>query len=161
MSRTLTASRISLVALLLCQESLVLLCAAVPTGTRCPPVKGREAETCVCQTDMGVIDLTPIASTDGTPRLRDEDKFYIQAHLIMYNFVDSLVYEMALTTSIPTIPAQLTPQPYAPMFTYVTYSNYNILGKWMFNLLAFIAYSGFLIITINYYYYYINEQLQL
>ena len=97
----------------------MLLCRAVPTGTRCPQVKGREAETCVCQTDMGVIDLTPIASTDGTPRLRDEAKYIIPTHLIINDFADSLVCEMALTISTPTIPVQLTPQPYAPMFTYV------------------------------------------
>ena len=85
MSRTLlvTASSISLIVLFLCQESLVLFCTAVPTGARCPPVKGREAETCVCQTDTGIIDLTPIASTDGTPRLWDEAKYHTQAHLII------------------------------------------------------------------------------
>ena len=68
MIKMFKVSTVSLI-LLLCQDqSLVLFCAAVPTGTRCSPVKGREAETCVCQTDKGVIDLTPIATTDGTPR---------------------------------------------------------------------------------------------
>ena len=50
----------------------MFLCRAVPTGTRCPSLRGREAETCVCQTEKGVIDLTPLASTDGTPRLDDQ-----------------------------------------------------------------------------------------
>ena len=52
----------------------------------------------------------------------------IPAHLIIMIFADSLVCEMALTISTPTIPVQLTPQPYAPMFTYViTYYNNNII----------------------------------
>jgi hypothetical protein len=39
-----------------------------PTGTRCPPVKGR-SETCVCQNKEGfMIDLSSLAKTDGTPR---------------------------------------------------------------------------------------------
>ena len=44
-------------------------CAAQATGKRCPPVKGRESETCVCQSDKGIIDLSSLSSTtDGTPR---------------------------------------------------------------------------------------------
>ena len=57
-----------LLTLLLSLENSLLPCVAVPTGTKCPPVKGREVETCVCQSDKGIIDLTSIASTDGSPR---------------------------------------------------------------------------------------------
>ncbi len=39
-----------------------------PTGSKCPPVKGR-SETCVCQTKEGfMVDLTSLGNTDGTPR---------------------------------------------------------------------------------------------
>lgn len=38
-----------------------------PSGTKCPPVPGRNA-TCVCRTDKGIIDLTPISNSDGTPK---------------------------------------------------------------------------------------------
>jgi hypothetical protein len=38
-----------------------------PSGTKCPPVAGRK-ETCVCRTDKGIIDLTPISNSDGTPK---------------------------------------------------------------------------------------------
>ena len=38
-----------------------------PSGTRCPPAPGR-SETCVCKLDKGIIDLTPLSNTDGTPR---------------------------------------------------------------------------------------------
>lgn len=36
-------------------------CTQRPSGTR----------SCVCQTDEGIIDLTTIANSDGTPRLVD------------------------------------------------------------------------------------------
>ena len=38
-----------------------------PSGSRCPSASGRE-ETCVCQADGGIIDLTPYSNTDGTAR---------------------------------------------------------------------------------------------
>ena len=41
--------------------------AAQQTGTRCPPAPGR-SETCVCQTDRGVIDLTSLSNRDGSAR---------------------------------------------------------------------------------------------
>ena len=49
---------------LLCVPSPVV---AGPTGTQCPPAPGR-SETCVCQSDKGIIDLTPLSKSDGTPR---------------------------------------------------------------------------------------------
>lgn len=53
----------------LCLLGLPLLCRTDPTGTKCPPVPGREAETCVCQTkEDSMIDLSSIGNTDGTPR---------------------------------------------------------------------------------------------
>lgn len=117
----MTRTRTILLILLLCQESLMLLCAAVPTGTRCPPVKGRERETCVCQTDKGVIDLTPVATTDGTPRWNCRAKQTSLGKLIRYffGFTDFLVWEMATITSTRIIPVQYTPLPCVPMFTYV------------------------------------------
>ena len=50
----------------------LLLCIAVSyataqTGTRCPAVPGR-SETCVCQHQEGVIDMTSLANKDNTPR---------------------------------------------------------------------------------------------
>ena len=36
------------------------------TGTRCTPVPDRPS--CVCNSPDGIIDLTKIASSDGTPR---------------------------------------------------------------------------------------------
>ena len=38
-----------------------------PSGTQCEQAPGRE-ETCVCKTEGGVIDLTPLSNKDGTPR---------------------------------------------------------------------------------------------
>ena len=38
---------------------------AQQTGTKCPPAPGR-SETCVCQTDDGVIDMTSLSKSDGT-----------------------------------------------------------------------------------------------
>ena len=49
---------------------LVVPTVAQPTGTRCPPAPGR-SETCVCKTDKGIIDLTVLSNTDGTPRYID------------------------------------------------------------------------------------------
>jgi hypothetical protein len=44
------------------------LAAAHPNGTKCPPAKGRP-ETCVCQpTNQDLVDLTPLANTNGTAR---------------------------------------------------------------------------------------------
>lgn len=42
------------------------LVAAVPTGTKCSAEVG--SPTCVCETPDGVVDLTGLASTDGSPR---------------------------------------------------------------------------------------------
>ena len=54
---------------LLCVQWSSLLCVAEPSGTKCPPVKGRESETCVCQTRDGfMIDMSSLGNTDGTPR---------------------------------------------------------------------------------------------
>ena len=42
--------------------------ASGPTGSKCPPVKGR-SETCVCQSKNGfMIDLSSLGNTDGTPK---------------------------------------------------------------------------------------------
>jgi hypothetical protein len=49
---------------LLCLPSVVV---TTPSGTRCPPAPGR-SETCVCKSDKGIIDLTPLSKNDGTPR---------------------------------------------------------------------------------------------
>ena len=54
-----------------CVLFMVLLClcplsSGQPNGTKCEGVEG--APTCVCKTPHGVIDLTKIASFDGTPR---------------------------------------------------------------------------------------------
>ena len=38
-----------------------------PGSHRCPPVDGR-SETCVCQHDKGIIDVTPLANDDGTAK---------------------------------------------------------------------------------------------
>ena len=39
-----------------------------PTGSHCPPVKGR-SESCVCQSKEGfMIDLSSLGNTNGTPR---------------------------------------------------------------------------------------------
>ena len=62
------AMELGFVLLILCFQSLLLRSvSADPSGTRCPSASGRE-ETCVCQTDGGIIDLTPFSNTDGTPR---------------------------------------------------------------------------------------------
>ena len=56
-----------LVAGLLCLQ-YPTQCEAQPTGSRCPPVKGR-SESCVCQVRKGfMVDLSSLSSTDGTPR---------------------------------------------------------------------------------------------
>jgi hypothetical protein len=41
-----------------------------PDSHRCPPVDGR-SETCVCQHDKGIIDVTPLANHDGTAKYVD------------------------------------------------------------------------------------------
>ena len=41
--------------------------AAQQTGRKCPPAPGR-TESCVCQTDKGVIDMTSLSNRDGTAR---------------------------------------------------------------------------------------------
>ena len=46
---------------------LVVPSVAQPTGTRCPSAPGR-SETCVCKTDKGIIDVTPLSRKDGTAR---------------------------------------------------------------------------------------------
>lgn len=58
---------------LLCLPSLVV---TGPSGTRCPPAPGR-SETCVCKSDKGIIDLTPLSKNDGTPR-------YFKPTTVMY-----------------------------------------------------------------------------
>ena len=65
----------NLVAVLLAAGLLYLQCPmqceaqpSGPTGTKCPPVKGR-SESCVCQIREGfMIDLSSLGNTDGTPR---------------------------------------------------------------------------------------------
>lgn len=44
---------------------LVAHCLAQQTGKKCPPVEGR-SETCVCKSDKGIIDVTPLSKKDGT-----------------------------------------------------------------------------------------------
>ena len=60
-----------IVILLACFQSLVLLqvlpASADPTGTKCAPAPGR-TETCVCQTQGGVIDMTSLANINETAR---------------------------------------------------------------------------------------------
>ena len=51
-----------------------------PPGNKCSPASGRE-ETCVCQVDGGIIDLTPLSNTDGTPRqLLAEATLYLSVY---------------------------------------------------------------------------------
>ena len=38
-----------------------------PGSHKCPPANGR-SETCVCQHDKGIIDVTPLANNDGTAK---------------------------------------------------------------------------------------------
>ena len=49
-----------------CLVTFVLLLHRIHGQERCTPPKGRPS--CVCETDKGLIDLTSIANTDGTPR---------------------------------------------------------------------------------------------
>ena len=59
-------SKFSLSLFLLCWCAVVSPSAGDPTGTKCEAVEG--APSCVCRSPRGVIDLTKIASFDGTPR---------------------------------------------------------------------------------------------
>ena len=58
---------------LLCLGLLSMLASsgvtADPSGTQCEAAPGRD-ESCVCQTEGGVIDLTPLSNTDRTPRYK-------------------------------------------------------------------------------------------
>ncbi len=38
-----------------------------PGSHKCPPAEGR-SETCVCQHDKGIIDVTSLANDDGTAK---------------------------------------------------------------------------------------------
>ena len=40
---------------------------AEPTGVPCPPAPGR-SETCVCKSDKGIIDVTPLSDRGGGAR---------------------------------------------------------------------------------------------
>ena len=60
---------ISVIVLLLFQSLMLTpLSLADPTGTKCPPAPGR-TESCVCQAQDGVIDITLLSKTDGKARL--------------------------------------------------------------------------------------------
>jgi hypothetical protein len=57
------------VMLLMLIQSLVLVLpsSADPTGTKCAPALGR-SETCVCQTQDGIIDMTSLSNGNETAR---------------------------------------------------------------------------------------------
>ena len=65
--RLLHVLRLSLSFLLLAIAIASREVAGDPTGTQCKSASGRE-ETCVCQTESGIIDLTPLSKSDGKPR---------------------------------------------------------------------------------------------
>ena len=57
------------VILLVFFQSLVMLLpsTADPSGIKCAPVPGK-TETCVCQTQDGIIDMTPLSNDNETAR---------------------------------------------------------------------------------------------
>ena len=66
MAITVTMSKSIFLLLVLSFCSEVHLSYSGPTGTRCEPVEG--APNCTCKTSQGVIDLTKIASFNGSAR---------------------------------------------------------------------------------------------
>ena len=71
-----------------------------PSGSRCPSASGRE-ETCVCQADGGIIDLTPYSNTDGTPRYSLAQLYsMVMVQYIMYSLV-SILCCMCRYTDLP------------------------------------------------------------
>ena len=112
-----------------CLVTFLLLLHRIHGQTKCSPPKGRPG--CVCQTDKGLIDLTSIANTDGTPRYATVYLCSMQndshevlamndylAFLVLYNahlptatnlcvyppLVDTQIYLILMATNIPSTP---------------------------------------------------------